>query len=131
MGAWGYSTFENDDALDWAAALEEDSDARRLTAAFEAVIQNQEYLESFDCSAALAAAEVVAACRGRAADSLPEEILAFLDRVEKSSVQSLRENALTAIERVRSQSELQELWQEADLLADWTAAVDALRARLA
>lgn len=46
MGAWGYGSFENDDALDWLAELE---DVSQLEEALDAVITNGgEYIETGD-----------------------------------------------------------------------------------
>jgi hypothetical protein len=41
MGAWGHSAFENDDALDWVAELEEVENTSILIAAFDAVLEAQ------------------------------------------------------------------------------------------
>jgi hypothetical protein len=60
MGAWGEGNFENDSVLDWLAEL---GDAAQVKAALDAVAgaPPDAYLEVDECSAALGAAEVLAA----------------------------------------------------------------------
>jgi hypothetical protein len=71
MGAWGFGSFDNDDAADWIFELEESSGVTALVSAFKA-IKPDRYLEAPECSVALAAAEVVAALRGRPLPTLKD-----------------------------------------------------------
>src|ERR1700759_4152917 len=77
-GAWGYQSFENDDAMDWISEL---TDAKggvtTLNKPFDAVIGTKGYLESPACCEAIAAAEVVAALTGHPSTKLPDEVVAF------------------------------------------------------
>lgn len=126
MGAWGAGTFDNDDALDWLDDLVDGaSDAIRL--ALEAT--DAEQLEAPDASSALAAAEVVAAALGHPAAELPGEVSDWLEQNGTKSAAALAPLARQAVERVRQNSELKDLWEEADP-SEWTAALDDLRKRL-
>jgi hypothetical protein len=132
MGAWGVESFANDDALDWAAELEEADGHARMRAALEAVTEAEgEYLEAPQCSAALAAAEVVAALRGRPAADLPENVAAWVAAHRGAADEGLADLARRAVESVEARSELRELWEESDDFAAWRADLAALRARLA
>lgn len=78
MGAWGLESFENDDALDWLADLEQADDEQFLVETLTAAIEEAGYLEIGGASNAIAAAEVVAALAGHPAPSLPEAAAAWV-----------------------------------------------------
>lgn len=131
MGAWDPGSFDNDDALDWI----EEFKAEGMPAAGGAVQYvldlDAEYLEAPICARALAAAEVIAAARGRPAPDLPEEIAGLLRHYQVRADPELVANARRAVEKVAAESELEELWAESELGPAWRAAVSDLAARLA
>jgi len=81
MGAWGAGNFENDDALDWLAVLQAEGLQAAGGAIQDVLTLADDYLEATTCCAALAAAEVIAALRGRPASRLPDELVEWLGRV--------------------------------------------------
>jgi hypothetical protein len=129
MGAWGHLFDENDDAADW---LDEFSDAPNWTLVDETLgrVKNGDYLEAPDCSQTLAAAEVVAAGLGRPSPRLPTEVIGWAQQ-HATEASQLRDSAKSALARIRDESELQELWQEADEFSDWRQSVDETISRLA
>jgi hypothetical protein len=131
MGTWGTDLFANDDAMDWFAVLE----AEGLQAAGAAVQDVLElapnYLEAPICASALAAAEIIAALRGRPAAELPPDIVAWLARYPGADPgEELTDNARRAVELVLQGSELTELWAESPEAPQWRDAVANLQARL-
>jgi Domain of unknown function (DUF4259) len=79
MGAWGVGSFDNDDAADWLNdQLRRSADLRPIQTALDAVAQLDPtgYLEAPEASAAVAAAEVVAALAGDPAANLPSDVTA-------------------------------------------------------
>ena len=104
MGAWGADSFENDDALDWLADFCDDPEENVILAALRQVADagDGDYLEATDC---LAASHIK-----------PDEHLV--------------ETALRALARVRSNSELKELWDESGDAAEWNEALSDLESRL-
>jgi Domain of unknown function (DUF4259) len=131
MGAWGHRTFENDSALDWLGDLE-DSDASALAEALDTIADAppKTYLDADDCSAALAAAELIAAALGRGDDRLTKEALAWLDE-HRDAVRDLgATRAHLAVEKLYKQSELRELWDENGADTPWHADVRELMKRL-
>ncbi len=131
MGAWGPGTFENDDAMDWLAEfVASDDGAGVLYWAFEAVTDAPGYLEAPEASAALAAAEIVAALHGHPSAELPEDAAAWVRDHQGAVSREAPPIARSAVELVRRFSELRELWDEADP-APWYARVNDLHARLA
>ena len=82
MGAWAEGSFDNDDASDWVWNLEDAEDVTILEDAFGAVTSADEYLESTDCTEAIAAAEVVAAMHKRPCPKPPKEVQAFVKRID-------------------------------------------------
>ncbi|MDQ6943282.1 MAG: DUF4259 domain-containing protein [Candidatus Eremiobacteraeota bacterium] len=133
MGAWGMGTFENDDAMDWIADFSASPSDEALRAALARPADADGYLESPDASNALAAAEVVAALKGAPTANVVvvEDYLPAIARSEISVTEDLTALALRAIDRVVSDSELKELWDEVDDASVWRAEVAALRDRVA
>ncbi|MEL6870449.1 MAG: DUF4259 domain-containing protein [Pseudomonadota bacterium] len=129
MGAWGLGTFENDDALDWVYELEASTGSGVLNASLAAV-DGADYLEAPEACAALAAAEVVAALIGTPSQDLPEEVTGWLAANQQQPDAELITMAHRAVSRIKSSSELQELWEETDEYAAWQHAMDELSLRL-
>jgi hypothetical protein len=129
MGAWSIEHFDNDAALDWLYDFSMDPSVQALEDTFKAVADTEDYIESDDGSAVLAAAEVIAAAKGKKSTAYPEDTEVF-SRLKISP--ELIARALQAIDIVSRQdnSELKELWQESDEYEDWQKAVDELKERL-
>ena len=125
MGTWGYKHFENDDAADFVQQLEEEG----IIKIYEAILYvsglpETEYLEAPECQQALAAMEYVAAAKGNPSPDFPEEarkwmkeknVEDILEGETKAGYLShvdITEVSLKAIERIETNSELQELWEE-------------------
>jgi hypothetical protein len=136
MGAWGTESFANDDAMDWIADLEAAKDLRAVRAALDAVPRDgADYIEAPIGSVALAAAEVVAALRGRAAVKLPEEVTAWVranPQVPDASLVDMAARVVKTVSEDEGRSELRQLWGEADPEdhESWHASVADLRRRL-
>jgi len=131
MGAWGYGNWENDDAADWVYELEKNVGSDLLKRTLSKVTSNTNYLESPQCCEALAAAEVVAALKGSAGDDLPEEVQKWVFQNKPKFERELLTLALQAITRIKSDSELKELWEESGSAAEWLTLVKNLETRLA
>jgi hypothetical protein len=129
VGAWGNGNFENDDAKDWVAELSTIAPTDLSTILTQAADQ-PEYLEAPSAYVALAAAEVVAALKGAPAASAPMEVGEWVKRNSKALTPELKSEALRAAGRVRRDSEVKDLWMEADGLNDWIEVVKDLQARL-
>lgn len=127
MGAWGEKAFQNDSALDWVADLEEEG-VGALHEILERVADSShdEYLDVDDASAAIAAAEIVAATvhgQGR----LNHDAQAWLRENDSALGDDEMDLARRAVERVLGpSSELRELWDEGGADNDWRKDVDAL-----
>jgi hypothetical protein len=132
MGAWGCGSFENDDAADWVYEFES-SGVAAVASALEHVssVAEDEYLEAPEASAAIAAAEIVAAARDGDLSKLSETAREAFARHRESLIAShLCEAARRAVERVRRQSELKELWEEGEEREIWSRGVDSVSLRL-
>lgn len=135
MGAWGAGSFENDDALDWAADVKALADLERpfeeLTALDEDPEATEEpYVDVDLASAVIAAAESVAAMMGRIAPDMPEDLQKRLEKLGQPDA-ALVEKAKFAVSRVLMDSELLELWSEdEDDPNEWNIAITGLIDRL-
>ncbi len=128
MGAWGTGSFENDDAADWVAELGSMA-PDDLTRIFAQATDNPGYLEAPAASVVVAAAEVIAALNSFPATEVPAEIVQWVKNRQAATAE-LKALALRALDRVRRNSELKDLWLEADGLNDWTAAIEDLQVRV-
>jgi len=90
------------------------------------------YLEEPDASEAIAAAEVVAALKGRPCDALSEfpEVLVWIEEHTDWVNVKLIRDAASAVERVRTASELRDLWSQSEEFPAWAAQLDDLLSRL-
>lgn len=131
MGAWGHTAFENDQALDWFSnELEHSADASALHSAVEPVASapHDDHIDSDDACCALAAAEIVAAVRGCPMKDLHPMIAEWVAAHPIAIEDRLLAMATQAVQRVDSDSELRELWDEAGPEAPWAASnADLLR----
>ena len=112
-GAWESGSFDNDDALDWAGQCVRSTGTAFISTTLNGAL-TEGYLEAPECSAAIAAAEVVAASKGKAVKSLLKELSAWLERQQKTELAKLAPLAAKAVSRILNgpESELQELWLE-------------------
>jgi len=132
VGAWGTGNFENDDALDWVDDLEECDDETAVRDALATVADwpASQPLEAIDCSVALAAAEMVAAALGHPSSDFPEEAEDWLDRKGPDLGDDEVRLARAAVERIKGNSELRDLWAESDSMEEWLEVVNDLQTRL-
>jgi hypothetical protein len=131
MGCWGTGTFENDDALDWAFDLGQNSGMDPVQRVLRAPCDGDN-LEAPDACEALAAAEIVAALLGRPASDLPVDVARWIAEHRGLDARPYREVALAhARAALGNNSELRELWAENEPdFPFWKATVEALIARL-
>ena len=132
MGSWGNGSFQNDDALDWIWLLDSDETGTvpRDTLRVVTEMPDDEQLPAPDCERALAAAEIVAAARDHAAPDLPPEIPAWLEHHRDRVTPELQELALQAVARIRTHSELRELWREGPGFHAWFGMIAVFESRL-
>ena len=129
-GAWGVGPFENDPALDWLADLVDQDDTRRVYETLEQATAVP-YIDVDIGSAAIAAAEVVAAFRGRPSKNLPKELTSWVGSDRHGPSESQLELARKVVQLVASseQSELRDLWADVGD-EQWQASLGDLQKRL-
>ena len=129
-GAWGEGSFENDDAIDWVTTCTSSKSISPVRDALEGALGGK-YLQASDGSSAVAAAEVVAAARGKPNPTLPAGLAAWLKQQPARALSDLTPLATRALTRVRDPkvSELRQLWDEGNS-ARWLALIDDLESRL-
>ena len=134
MGAWSHESFGNDDACDWAARLDEYDDLSLVEATLDTVLEaGDDDLEAPEASEAIAAADVVARLQGNpgTADALPEELEAWVERIQLLPSADLAAKARRALDRVLAgPSQLMELWDESGESEAWQASVRELKGRI-
>ena len=130
MGAWGSGSFENEDAQDFLGRLKslEIEDLRQILAR---AADERDYMEARESSVTIAAAEVIAASTGAPSSNVPREIADWLSTARNGFTPDLSELARRAVNKVRLNSELKDLWLEAEGLNDWSAGIRDLEQMLA
>jgi len=82
----------------------------------------------------IAAAEAVATLKGAAPPATPKQIADWASIIKSQSdagsIHEMAALALRAVQRVRTNSELKDLWLEADGLNEWAASLRELEKRL-
>ncbi|RBL89695.1 DUF4259 domain-containing protein [Chitinophaga flava] len=130
MGAWGTRNFENDGSQDWIFDVIDSKDGGLVTDTLARIINNTETLEIADCEEGLAAAELVAALVGRPSEDFPEDPLDKLDILNLIATKALRNQAVTAVNKILSASEMKNFWGESGDLQSWEAVQASLVKRL-
>ncbi len=128
MASWGTGSFENDDAQSFLQELHQKEPGDLKSALAEAA--GTDYLQAPAGSMVVAAAEVVATAKGAPPQSVPREISEWVCKVEGAPSGEMIELARTAVSKVRLNSELKDLWLEAEGLNEWSATLRDLEQRL-
>ena len=90
----------------------------------------EEYVETDEASAALVAAEIVAAILGRASQDAPEELVTAIKNSGLTADEKLIKRAKKAVKQVVKESETQELWADVGNTDEWEQVQSGLLKRL-
>jgi len=132
MGEWGVASFENDPAADWFLLVEEAVDPGGVIAsAVDSAVGESEHLELAGSCEAIAAAELSASCAGHASARLPDNVRFWVETHPHQPHDSEIDQAVEAVQRVRTESELRDHWDGSVDRDKWFHEVDDLIERLA
>ena len=136
MPGWGTGSFENEDAQSFLGELKS-LRIEDLQPALARAADQEDYIEARESSVAIAAAEVIAALiaaeENRESSPEPRQISDWVGQNKGAGAADLpefRDLARRAVERVRANSELKDLWLEAEGLNEWSATLRDLERRL-
>jgi Domain of unknown function (DUF4259) len=131
--AWGTASFENDLATDWFLLVEEAVQPGTVIAsALDAALGDADFLGFESACEAIAAAELCASCARHPPNRLPDGVRRWVDGHPHLPHDSEIDQAILAVQRVRAESALRELWNE-DIEGRegrWLGEIDDLIARL-
>lgn len=131
MGTWGANSFENDDALDWLNEFCQHPSKDFILKALTIVAEFKgDYLEAPECSRAVAASEIVAAINQGGNSDLPSKAKRFLTQLNIKDDPKIKDLALRVLKRITSESELKDLWEEANRLEEFNTALLSLKKRI-
>ena len=129
--AWGAGIFQDDLATDFAAQIVEGDGLAVLRRALAEAGEARGHLLYEFAVRALIAAEVLAALGGRPAKALPPELQDWVSGRQGAPIaDALWPLSRVAVERVKDDSELSELWARSDDFARWIEKVEDLLSRL-
>lgn len=130
MATWGVGAFENDDARQFLAEVQEDG-LFALEEAFDVVLDSEGELEAPEGARAVAAAALLAAILTGEAGGVPQEARGWVVQQRPEGVESWRAPALSALDLVQSDaSDLPAVWLERGQYDAWQTQLLALRERL-
>ena len=129
--AWGAGIFPDDLASDFAAEIARSEGIDIVCRALDRAEQVRGHLLYESAVYALIAAEVLAALGGRPTAALPRELEEWVAGQSGQAIpRALWSTSRLAIERVKEDSEIAELWARSSELDRWIAKVDDLLDRL-
>ena len=131
MGAWGFGSFDNDQALDFLSDLEE-SGPELLRECVDMSTWKEPTLDECTSTDLIAASEIVAAMTGRPAADLPEEASQWVADHQGLDLSHLISHCRSGLAKVvQPGSGLNELWEEnKEQYPKWKQAVQELADRL-
>lgn len=129
MPGWGTGSFENEDAQSFLGALQakEPEDLKQILVR---AADGADYLDPSESSVVVVAAEIVATANGKPPETMPPQISGWIGKIDGAPSSEMTDLARRAVERVRTNSELKDLWLEAEGLNEWSAALRDLEERL-
>ena len=112
MGGHGVGSFQNADAQAWVAELVESDGADMVETAIDDVNEGDPGgpVGAAEAAIAIAAAEVVAAARGKPRKDIPEAVRSWTKAKHLAHHYDLGRRARLAVERVLEDSELADAW---------------------
>ena len=128
--SWGAGLFQDDLATDFANQIVDSDGLAVLHHALAQAGQASGHLLYEPAIRALISAEVVAALGGRPAKAMPIELSDWVARPHETIPGELRRLARAAVERVKQDSEISELWARSSEFARWIDKIDDLLGRL-
>jgi Domain of unknown function (DUF4259) len=129
--AWGAGIFQDDLATDFAAQIVEGDGLAVLRRVFDDAGQARGHLLYEPAVRTLIAAEVLAALGGRPTKALPPELQDWISGRQGEPIpEALWPLSRVAVERVKDDSEISELWARSTEFARWIGKVDDLLGRL-
>lgn len=133
MGSWGHTNFDNDTAQDFVAAVDEEG-VDRIISAIEVIktIEEDAYLDSDLCTEALAAIEYIATAKDRMAEDFPEDAEDWVTahKAELLTIRGIVAKSQQAIDRIKNNSELKDLWEETEHFENWNKVLVDLDTRI-
>ena len=119
MGTWNTKPFGNDSALDWFIELENSKNGvDKISYALNQA--NNESVEDIDIGEqAIAAASLVAAASLDKIKGINPEAKLWIQRSAFSPTKEIKQLAIDVIQRIKTNSDLKELWEESGDLHSW------------
>jgi hypothetical protein len=128
MPGWGAGSFENEDAQNFLGRLGSlGIDDLRPMLAHAADL---DYVDAPESSVVIVVAEIVATAKSNPPQAVPSQIAEWVGKIEGAPSSEMSELARRAVEKVRTNSELKDLWLEAEGLNEWGAVLRDLEGRL-
>lgn len=133
MGAWAEDAFGNDTACDWTGEFAESPSIEKVEATLDAVLDEEDYVDSDVACEALVACEIVARLKDNWGErsAYSKEVDEWVRSSGSRPSGALVRKASAVIARILGEeSELRELWDEDGVNAEWHAAMDDLARRV-
>jgi hypothetical protein len=136
MSAWGFSSFENDNALDWAFELTQSDSPNVIRLTLERALHDNlvryevGFMDTNTVDTAIAAAEIIAALKSNTSEMLPEVIRTWIHQHDVSFGVDIVQIATQVTIRALQAEELRDIWADPTDYAMWRRVVEDVRIRL-
>lgn len=127
MGAWSNKPFGNDTALDWLAELEDsESGIEYINSTLKVAVEASD-IDASMAEEVVAAVAIVAAASKEKVMGIYQGAKQWIERAAFSPDQEIKKLAVTSLNKVLTDSELKDLWDESGKLESWVKVTDKLR----
>jgi tetratricopeptide (TPR) repeat protein len=132
LGSWDVTPFGNDEAQDWLSDLILSHSTEPIFRALvtAAKVSAEEFLQAPESERAVAAAELVACAREKPCKDVPEQLAAWVAEQKFVAGDQIAQMAVQVLERIASNSELQQVWDDTDSAEEWHDRIRDLQGRL-
>lgn len=131
MGTFGINNFDNDGVYDWLILFSQEPNLSKIELTLNEVIQTKEYLEVDGCYFGIASCELIAKLNGKMSPSFPEDFKYLNIDISQDELSLLKTKAIKCLDRIKSHSELKELWMDdKENYPKWVQVINELESRL-
>jgi hypothetical protein len=127
MGTWGIGLFDNDDSADFINEFDGINDLYLIRSALGKIIRNREFISNGEACRALVAAFIVKAIITNNFSEIPLIIVNYVKGLIADDIIKLKKDSQSAIEKIKSKSELREMWSISPDFDSWINLIEELQ----
>jgi hypothetical protein len=127
MGTWGLGIFDSDDSTDFLVELVQSEDFNFIGDTLETVLKKGHYINIGEAYRGMAAVYIIRAIITGNFIGLPPSIIKWAKSKNPNEYAVLVEKSQQAIQKVKTNSELRDLWKTTPAFEGWLEILDDLQ----